>query len=98
MTSPDNPNIITSQVKYTGVVTGLILDEYFKNGKLEPGVVSLGLADGVVGAVYITDDGTNPRNTAVLTDEIVTTARAAADKITSGELVLEVPAEEDYSF
>ncbi|MBO4991878.1 MAG: BMP family ABC transporter substrate-binding protein [Firmicutes bacterium] len=96
MTNPENPNIITSQVKYTGVVAEMAVKEFFETG-LQPGVVTLGLADGVVGAVYITDDGTNPRNE-VLTDEIVARAREAAEKIKSGELVLEVPLEEDYSF
>ena len=97
MTNPDNPNIITTQVKYTGVVAGMIIDEFFSTG-IVPGVVALGLADGVVGATYITDDGTNPRNTEVLTDAIVARAREAADKIKSGELVVEVPLEENYSF
>jgi basic membrane protein A len=96
MTNPENPNIITTQVKYTGVVTQMIIDEYFKTG-LKSGVVSLGLKEGVVGATYITDDGVNPRNTKILTDAIVKTARAAADKIKSGALVLEVPAEKDYT-
>ncbi len=95
-TTPDNPYILTTQVKYTGVVTGMLLDEYFKNGKLTPGTVSLGLSDGVVGAVYITDDGTNPRNKDVLTDAIVAKARAAADDIKSGKIVLTVPDEETY--
>ncbi len=94
-TSPDNLNIITTQVKYTGIVAGMIIDEFFSTG-IQPGVVSLGLAEGVVGATYITDDGVNPRNTEVLTDEIVARAREAADAIISGELVLEVPLEEDY--
>ncbi len=96
-TTPDNPNIITTQVKYTGVVTGMILDEFFSTG-IQPGIASFGLKEGVVGATYITDDGVNPRNTKVLTDDIVAKARAAADKIKSGELVLEVPLEESYSF
>ncbi|MHC1772461.1 MAG: BMP family ABC transporter substrate-binding protein [Flexilinea sp.] len=94
-TSPDNPNIITTQVKYTGIVAGMIIDEFFSTG-IQPGLVSLGLAEGVVGATYITDDGVNPRNTKVLTDEIVAKAREAADAIISGELVIKVPLEEEY--
>ncbi len=94
-TSPDNPNIITTQVKYTGIVAGMIIDEFFATG-IQPGVVSLGLKEGVVGATYITDDGVNPRNTAVLTDAIVAKAREAADAIISGKLVIEVPLEEEY--
>lgn len=95
MTNPSNPYIITSQVKYTGTVAGMIIDEFFKTG-VQPGVVSLGLKEGVVGATYITDDGVNPRNKAVLTDRIVKLAREAADKIKSGELILNVPLEKDF--
>ena len=94
-TSPDNPNILTTQTKYTGVVTEKIIEEFFTTG-IQPGVVSLGLEDGVVGATYITDDGVNPRNTEILTDEIIAKAREAVEKIKSGELVIEVPLEEDY--
>jgi len=94
-TTPSNPNIITTQVKYTGIVTGMIIDEFFTTG-IKPGVVSLGLKEGVVGATYITDDGVNPRNKKILTDRIVNLARAAAKKIKSGELVLTVPMEKDY--
>ncbi|MCL1804816.1 MAG: BMP family ABC transporter substrate-binding protein [Clostridiales bacterium] len=94
-TSPDNPNIITTQVKYTGVVAGMVIDEFFATG-IRPGVVKLGLADGAVGAIYITDDGVNPRNAAVLTDEILAEARKAKDDIISGRLDLTVPLEDDY--
>ena len=97
MTRPDNPYILTTQVKYTGVVTGLIIDEFFKTG-IQPGVVSLGLKEGVVGATYITDEGKNPRNTKVLTDAIVQRARDAAAKIKAGQINLVVPLEKDYSF
>ncbi len=95
MTSPTNPYILTTEVKYTGIVAELIVDEFFKTG-IQPGVVSLGLKEGVVGATYITDDGVNPRNTAVLTDRIVQLARDAANKIKSGELIIEVPIEKDF--
>lgn len=97
-TDPENPNIITTQVKYTGIVAGMAIDEFFTSGVLEPGTVELGLADGVVGATYITDDGVNPRNTDILTDEIVEAARAAADAITAGEITLVLPEEESYTF
>jgi len=95
-TTPDNPYIITTQVKYTGIVAGMVIDEFFSTGII-PGVVSLGLAEGAVGAVYITDDGTNPRNTAVLTDDIIAEARRAVQDIIEGRIVLTpVPLEEDY--
>ncbi|MDY5731224.1 MAG: BMP family ABC transporter substrate-binding protein [Eubacteriales bacterium] len=94
MTNPDNPYIVTSQIKYTGKVTEMGIKEFFEGG-IVPGVVELGLKDDAVGAVYITDDGVNPRN-AVLTDEIVATVREMAEKIKSGELVITVPNEADY--
>lgn len=94
-TSPDNPYIITTQVKYTSIATEMILDELFNTG-IQPGIMALGLKEGVVGATYITDDGVNPRNTEVLTDEIVAAAKEAAEKIRSGEIVLEVPLEDEY--
>ncbi len=93
-TSTDNPYVITTQVKYTGQVTEYAVIEMFETG-VQPGVVSLGIKEGAIGAVYITDDGTNPRSP-VLTDEIVETVRAYAEQIKSGELVLEVPMEADY--
>lgn len=96
-TTPENPNIITTQVKYTGIVAEMAITEFFDTG-IKPGVVSLGLQEGVVGATYITDDGVNPRNTEILTDEIVEAVKILSDKIKSGEIVLELPQEEDYSF
>ncbi len=93
-TSPDNPNIVTTQIKYTGLVTEMGIKEFFEGG-IQPGVVELGLKDGAVGAVYITDDGVNPRS-AVLTDAIVEKVRGLAEKIKSGELVITLPAETDY--
>ncbi|MEG1782067.1 MAG: BMP family ABC transporter substrate-binding protein [Oscillospiraceae bacterium] len=95
-TSPDNKNILTTQVKYTGVVTEMAIKEFFSEGGIVPGTVSLGLKDGAVGAIYITDDGVNPRNTEILTDEIVAKVKALADKIIAGEIVVTVPLEEDY--
>lgn len=96
-TNPDNPYILTTQVKYTGMVMEMAVKEFFETG-IQPGVASFGLVEGVVGATYITDDGVNPRNTEVLTDEIVAKVRDLADKIKSGEIVLDVPLKENYSF
>lgn len=93
-TTPDNPNIVTTQIKYTGHVTELGIKEFFESG-VQPGVVELGLKDGAVGAVYITDDGVNPRS-AVLTDAIVEKVKGYAKEIISGERVITLPAEADY--
>ncbi|QVK20715.1 BMP family ABC transporter substrate-binding protein [Mycoplasmatota bacterium] len=96
-TSPDNPYILSTQVKYTGVVTEMIVDEFFETG-IKPEAVELGIAEGVIGAIYVTDDGTNPRNTDILTDEIVDALRELADKIKNGEITVKTPLETSYTF
>jgi basic membrane protein A len=94
-TTPDNPNVLTTQLKYTGRATELVLEEFFTTGII-PGVVSLGIEEGGVGAAHITSPGLF-RNTDVLTDEIIAQAQRAVEEILSGELVLyPVPLEEDY--
>ena len=95
-TTPNNPFILTTQIKYTGRATEMVIDEFFSTGII-PGVTRLGLADGAVGAVYITDNGVNPRNTAVLTDAIVAEGRRAVQEIISGAIDFsEIPLEADY--
>lgn len=94
MTTPDNPYIVTTQVKYTGKVTEMAVKEFLEGG-IQPGVVELGLKEGAVGAVYITDDGINPRSE-VLSDQIVDHVKELAEKIVSGELEVKLPNEADY--
>ncbi|MFV0353029.1 MAG: BMP family protein [Oscillospiraceae bacterium] len=91
-TDPSNPYIITSQLKDTGVVVEKVITEYL-TGTFTTDNEKYGVKEGVIGALYITKDGVNPRNTEVLTDEIVAQVKEAADQIASGELVLEVPME-----
>ena len=94
-TTPDNPFILSTSVKYTGAVTAMVIEEFFTTG-IQPGVVRLGLAEGGNGAVHITSPG-NFRNHQVLTDEIIAEARRGADDIISGRVVLfPVPLEADY--
>jgi len=94
-TNPDNPNVLTTQLKYTGRATELVLEEFFSTGII-PGVVQLGIEEGGVGAAHITSPGAY-RNNEVLTDEIIAEARRAVEEILSGELILfPVPLEEEY--
>lgn len=93
-TNPDNPYIVTTQIKYTGHVTELGIKEFFEGG-IVPGEVVLGLKEGAVGAVYITDDGVNPRSE-VLSDAIVEKVRGFAEEIKNGSRVVELPTEVDY--
>lgn len=91
-TDANNPYIITTQIKDTSVVIDHIVTEYMEN-TLTMDTVAYGVKEGVIGALYITHEGKNPRNAEVLTDDIVAQVKAAADKISAGEIVLEVPME-----
>ena len=97
MTREDNPYIISSQLKNTGVTAGIILDSFFA-GTLENGLHVLEMKDGVIGATHITNDGV-ALNSDILTEEVIASTKAVADAISSGELVLTMPASEaDYTF
>ena len=94
-TTPDNPNVLTTQLKYTGMATRMIVEAFF-NGTLEPGVTRLGLQDGGVGAAHITSPGLF-RNYEILTDEIIEAARRGWEDILAGRVSLSpVPLEEDF--
>ena len=92
MTREDNPYIISSQLKNTGVTAGIIIDAFFA-GTLENGLHVLELKDGAIGATHITSDGVY-LNADIMTPEVIEKTKAVADAISSGELVLTLPASE----
>lgn len=95
-TTPDNPNILTTQLKYTGMATRLAVEAFFSAEGIQPGVIRLGLPEGGVGATHITSPGIF-RNYEVLTDEIIEEARRAWQEILDGTVtLLPVPMEEDF--
>ena len=97
MTRADNPYVLSSQLKETGVTAGIIIDAFFA-GKLENGLHVLEMKDGAIGATHITSDGVY-LNADILTDEVIASTKAVADAISSGELVLTMPqSEADYTF
>ena len=97
MTRPENPYILSSQLKNTGVTAGIIIDAFFA-GNLECGLHVLEMKDGAIGATHITAEG-NYLNSEILTDDVIAKCQAVADAIASGEMVLEMPASEDeYTF
>ena len=73
-----------------------VLDAYF-NGEWTTGLPGSPLADGGIGATPITTDG-NYRNADIMTEEVIAGCQAVGDQIVSGELVLVLPAMEDYEF
>ena len=97
MTREENPYILSSQLKNTGVTAQIIIDAFI-GGSLEGGLHVLEMKDGAIGATHITAEGAY-LNSEILTDEVIAQCKAVADAIASGELVLEMPASEDeYTF
>lgn len=96
LTSPDNPWIVTSQIKDTYATMQYLLDQYYSD-KWTTEDESLGVAEGAIGAVFVTHESENPRNEK-LTDEDVATLKETAEKIKNKEINLSVvPEEESYN-
>ena len=95
-TTPDNPYIISAQLKNTGVSMKYVIDAFF-NDTWSNGLIVSNLTDGGIGATHITNEG-NYLNSEIITDEVISGCQAVVEKIVSGELVLELPAMEDYEF
>lgn len=95
LTDPNNPYIVTSQIKDTYQTVWTLIDEYFSdNYSVENSV--WGVTEGTIGAVYVTHETENPRSERLTDDEIAQVKDAAA-KIASGELNLaDYPSEEEY--
>lgn len=96
-TTPDNPYILSAQLKNTGVTMGYIIEQFYAD-TMTMGLTEQKLADGAIGATHITNEG-NYLNEEILTPEVIEGCQEVVDMIISGELVLELPAsEEDYTF
>lgn len=95
LTTPDNPNIVSSQIKDTKVTIEYLLDQYFGESWTTENE-EWGVAEGTIGAVHITHDSKNPVNER-LTDEKLAAIKKAAEDIKNGTLDLKnMPAEESY--
>lgn len=92
-TTPDNPYIISAQLKNTGVTCGVIIDAFYSD-TMTMGLTVQAMKDGAIGATHITNEG-NYLNSEILTDEVIASCQAVVDKIVSGELVLELPEDID---
>lgn len=95
-TTPNNPYIISSQLKNTGVTMGYIIDQFFA-GTMPMGLTEQKLVDGAIGATHITNEGVY-LNEEILTPEVIAGCKEVVEKIVSGELVLELPEEASYTF
>ncbi len=93
-TTEENPYIIGGVLKNTDVCMTMIVEEFLA-GDFTGGALELGIAEGAFGVVGLGDNDFNYRNEEIMTDEVVEAGKAAAEQITSGELVIEAPAEEE---
>ena len=95
LTSPDNPWIVTSQIKDTYATMNYLMDQYYGDSWNTENE-SLGIAEGAIGAVHVTHETENPRSDR-LTDEDIEILKDTAEKIANKEIDLSVvPDEESY--
>ena len=95
LTSPDNPWIVTSQIKDTYATMNYLMDQYYGDSWNTENE-SLGIAEGAIGAVHVTHETENPRSDR-LTDEDIEILKDTAEKIVNKEIDLSVvPDEESY--
>lgn len=96
LTSPDNPYIVSSQIKDTRTTVLYLLEKYFSDEEWTTDNEIWGLAEGTIGAVHVTHETENERSER-LTDDEVAQLKQIAEDIRTGELDLtNIPEEEDY--
>ncbi|MCL2033216.1 MAG: BMP family ABC transporter substrate-binding protein [Oscillospiraceae bacterium] len=95
LTNPNNPYIVSSQIKDTKGTVKYLLEQYFTTEWTHDNEV-WGISEGTIGAVHITHDSPNPIHER-LSGDVLANIKQAADDIRTGKLNLtDMPAEEDY--
>ncbi len=84
LTTPDNPWIVTSQLKKADKAIAYLVDCYM-SGNWNTENENLGVADNVIGAVWATDESVNPRHPN-LSDEDMIIIKQAVEDISSGKI------------
>lgn len=96
-TTPDNPYIISSQIKDTKNTMLNLIDLFCGDSEWNHDNEYWGISEGTIGAIYVTHETDTPRPE-VLTDEIIEHLRDVAEQIRTGELdLINMPTEEEYS-
>ena len=95
-TTETNPYILSAQLKNTGVSMQQVIEAYFTDN-WTTGLRVSNLVDNGIGATHVTAEG-NYLNSDILTEEVIAGCKDVVAKIVSGELVLTMPAMEDYVF
>jgi basic membrane protein A len=95
LTDPNNPYIVSSQIKDTKTTIKYLLDNYFTKEWTHDNEV-WGIAEGTIGAVHITHESPNAVS-AQLSAEEITKIKQAAEDIRTGKINLtDIPTEESY--
>lgn len=95
LTDPDNPYIVSSQIKDTYAIIQNLMDEFFSGNYTDENSV-WGVAEGTIGAVHVTHESVNAPSERLTEDELAQ-CKQAADDIRTGKLNLaDMPTEEEY--
>ena len=95
LTDPENPYIVSSQIKDTYQSVWNLIDEFFSGSYTNDNSV-WGVSEGTIGAVYVTHETANPRRER-LSDDDIAYLKQVADDIRTGKLDLtNYPTEEEY--
>lgn len=95
LTTPDNPYIVTCQIKDTYATVEYLLKQYFEDGWNSENE-EWGISEGAIGAVHVTHESENPVSDR-LTEENLALLKEVANDIKEGKLDLKnMPNEEEY--
>lgn len=96
LTTPDNPFIVSSQIKDTYATVTYLVNNYFSGKEWTGDNEIWGLKEGTIGAVHVTHESENPV-TDRLSSEDIRLLGQAAEYIRGGKIdLVNIPAEEDY--
>ncbi|MGO1470282.1 MAG: BMP family ABC transporter substrate-binding protein [Tissierella sp.] len=96
LTTPDNPYIITSQIKDTYTTIEYLLEKYFSDEEWSEENEEWGIEEGVIGAVHVTHESENEISDR-LSEENIEKLKQVAEDIKSGELDMkDMPKEDEY--
>lgn len=96
LTDPDNPYIVTSQIKDTGATVKYMVENYLTKDWTYDNE-TWGIAEGTIGAVFVTHDSENPMSDRLSEEELAEVIQAAEDIRTGAMDMSNMPEEEDYA-
>ena len=96
LTDPNNPQIVSSQIKDTYASVWNLIDEFF-SGNYTNENSTWGVAEHTIGAVHVTHESVNPIHER-LSEEDIALLKQAAEDMVSGKLdLINMPTEEEYN-